>query len=258
MPRFSANLGFLWADLPLPERIARAGRAGFKAIEMHFPYDVAPEETAKAAREAGVEILALNTEPMDCFGLGAQPGREAEFRTSFAKSLDYCRVTGAKAIHVMAGVVTPTLQAEVTGTFADNLRFAVEQVGENGPTLLLEPLNPADRPGYFYSTLGRAEEMILRVGSPKVRIMFDVYNIAVAEGDVLRRLKRHFPHVGHVQIAAVPTRQEPDDGEIDYRRIFAALDAIPWTGWVGAEYRPKTTVEAGLAWMAALGVSPIG
>ena len=249
MPRYSANLGFLWASLPLPERIARAGAAGFKAVELHFPYDVPASETQAACRAAGVELVSLNTPPQDAFGLGAMPGREAEFKEGFAQALDYARTAGAAGIHVMAGVVPAQASVEATATFRDNLIWAAAEVQGTGMTLLLEPLNPRDRPGYFYSTLGRAEEMIARVGSPAVKIMFDVYNIAVAEGDVLNRLRRHFPRIGHVQIAGVPSRAEPDEGEIDYRHVLGELAALGWRGWIGCEYRPRGDVEAGLGWM---------
>ena len=258
MLRFSANLGFLWADRPLLERIALAARLGFKAVEMHWPYDIAPEAVRDACAAHSVAMLGINTVRGDISrgenGLGALPGREAEFQAAIDQSIAWGRVAGATAIHAMAGIVGPTDQAEATATFTANLRVAADKAADAGMTLLLEPLNPRASPGYFYSTLARAAEMIVRVGKPNVKIMFDVHHIGVSEGDVLTKFERYLPVIGHIQFAAVPSRAEPDEGEVDFRAIFAAIERSSYAGWVGAEYRPRTTVEAGIGWVETLGV----
>jgi hydroxypyruvate isomerase len=133
--------------------------------------------------------------------------------------------------------------------FADNLAAAADRAAPHGITLLLEPINQRDKPGYFYSTIARGAEMVARVRRPNVKIMFDVYHVGVSEGDVIRRLERTLPLIGHVQIAAVPSRAEPDEGEIAYPEIFRTLDRIGYDGWVGAEYRPRGVVEDGLGWL---------
>jgi hydroxypyruvate isomerase len=259
MPRFSANIGFLWPDRPLLQRIEAAHRAGFKAIELHWPYDVPAQEVKAACAARGLALLGINTPVGDAargeFGLGAVPGREDAFQAAVDQAIAYCRDSGATAIHAMAGVVAPTQMAEATGVFADNLQRAAEKAAAHGLTILLEPINQRDKPGYFYSTIARAAEMITRVGAPNVKIMFDVYHVGVSEGDVLKRLERYLPLIGHVQIAAVPSRAEPDEGEIAFPAIFAALDRLGYDGWVGCEYKPRGDTDAGLAWTAKLGVT---
>src|SRR5215212_3066491 len=204
MPRFSANLGFLWPDRPLLGRIEAAARAGFKAIEVHWPYDIPPEAVADACRQSGVTLLAMNSAPGDAageFGMGTQAGREDAFLASVDQAVGYARATGARSIHVLAGVVAPDAKLEASRIFVRNLKGAAERA--EGLTLLLEPINQRDRPGYFYSTIGEAAAIIEQVGAPNLRIMFDVYHVGVSEGDVLTRLQRYLSLIGHVQIAAV-------------------------------------------------------
>lgn len=252
MTRLSANLGFLWQELPLLARIAAAAKAGFKAVELHWPYDTPADEVRAACAASGVELLALNSPLGDTakgeFGLGALPGREKEFEASIEKAVEYCAAAGGKAVHVMAGIVDPVSVSASTDTFARNLAFAADRTAVRGLGVLLEPLNRRDKPGYFYSTLAPAAALIERVGKPNVRLMFDVYHVGVSEGDITRKLERHMPIVGHVQIAAVPSRAEPDEGEIDYRDIVRTLELLGYDGWIGAEYKPRSSTDAGLAW----------
>lgn len=257
MPRFSANLGFLWPDRPLLERIEAAARAGFEAVELHWPYDVPAEAVADACRRNGVQLLGLNTAMGNTaageFGIGVLPGREDEFAASVDQAVAYARATGAQSIHVLSGVVPPEQRAQAARVFAANLKAAAARA--EGLTLLLEPINQRDRPGYFYSTIQDAATLIEAVGAPNIRIMFDVYHVGVSEGDVLTRLNRFLPLIGHVQIAAVPSRAEPDEGEIAYPAVFEALDRIGYAGWVGCEYKPRAGTDEGLRWTSALGVS---
>ena len=257
MPRFSANLGFLWPDRPLLQRIDAAAAAGFKAIELHWPYDVPGEQVRQACARHGVTLLGINTvvgKPGKDLGLGAVPGREAEFAAAVNQSVAYCGASGAIAIHAMAGKVPPERFAEGKAVFVKNLKSAAAKAGEHDLMLLLEPLNQRDAPGYFYSSIEIAADIIEAVGAPNLKIMFDVYHVGVSQGDVLKRLERFLPVIGHVQIAAVPSRAEPDEGEIAYRAIFDALDAIGYTGWVGAEYKPRAATDDGLGWVETLGV----
>jgi len=257
MPRFSANLGFLWTDRPLLARVAAASEAGFKAVEVHWPFDVPAAEVRAACEARNLELLALNTAPGNTasgdFGLGALDGRQAEFRAAFDQAAAYARESGASAVHVMAGVVPEADKKRAREVFADNLAAATQEAPDLA--LLLEPINQRDKPGYFYSTLGEAASLIEEIGAPNLKLMFDVYHVGVSEGDVLTRLERFLPVTGHVQIAAVPSRCEPDEGEIAYRAIFGALDRLGYEGWVGCEYRPRAGTDEGLRWMKALGVS---
>jgi hydroxypyruvate isomerase len=256
--RFSANLGFLWSDRPLLARIEAAAQAGFRAVEMHWPYDVPASEVAAAARRTGVTLLGINTAPgnlaADERGLGAIPGRERDFQATVDQSIEYCRVSGATAIHVMAGNVAPADRERARAVFAANLRVAAGKAAAHQLTLLLEPLNPNDNPGYFYSTVPEAVSLLEELALPNLKLQFDIYHVARAEGDVLAKLDRYRSHIGNVQIAGVPARAEPDAGEIAYPVIFAALEKWPYQGWIGCEYRPRGPTDEGLVWMDRMGL----
>ena len=256
--RFSANLGLLWSDRPLLERIEAAARAGFRAVEMHWPYDVPASEVAAAARRTGVTLLGINTAPGNFAagerGLGAIPGRERDFQAAMDQAVEYCRVSGASAIHAMAGNVAAADEERARAVFLANLRTAAAKAAAQNLTVLLEPLNPNDNPGYFYSTLAEAISLIEALALPNVKLQFDVYHVARAEGDVLAKLDKYRGYIGNVQIAGVPARGEPDEGEIAYSAIFAALEKLPYEGWIGCEYRPRGDTDAGLAWMEKCGL----
>jgi hydroxypyruvate isomerase len=255
--RFSANLGFLWPDRPLLDRIPAAAKAGFKAIELHWPYDIPVEEIRAASDREGLTVLGLNTPLGDTskgeFGLGAVPARELDFQAGLDLALSYARALDANAVHAMAGVVPPEQRVAAAETLVKNLDVAARKAG--AIMLLLETINARDKAGYFYSRIEQAVEVIERVGAPNVRLMFDVYHVGIAEGDITRKLEKYLPMIGHVQIAAVPSRAEPDEGEVNYHAIFATLDAIGYQGWVGCEYRPRGDTDQGLAWLGRLGVS---
>ena len=259
MPRFSANLGFLWTDRPLTERIQAAARAGFKAIEMHWPYDTPAEDVRVLCADLGLTVLGINTSPGDAaggeFGLGALAGREADFQAALDQSIAWARGSGASAIHAMAGVVPVGSRAIATDVFVRNLQKAADKAASHGLILLLEPINPRDKPNYFYSTLAEADSVLGHVKRDNVKIMFDAYHVGVTEGDVFTKLERYLPRVGHVQIAAVPSRAEPDEGELRYEALFEKLDALGYEGWVGCEYKPRGDTDAGLSWTQAMGVT---
>lgn len=251
MLKFSANLGFLWPELPLLKRIEAAHRAGFKAVELHWPYDIPASEVRDICKLHSIELLALNTPTGNPeayeFGLAALSGREEDFRRSFQQAASYARVAGASAVHVMAGVVSHSQRSQAKAVLINNLRYAAAQAPDL--ILLLEPINQRDKPDYFYSTVEDCSEIIEAVGAANVKILFDVYHIGVSQGDILRRLQVYFALIGHIQIAAVPSRHEPDEGEVAYSAIFAAIDALGYQGWIGCEYKPRATTEAGLGWV---------
>ncbi len=251
MIRFSANLGFLWTELPLPGAIRAAARAGFEAVECHWPYATPHDETLAALEETGLPMVGLNTirgaEGEN--GLAALPGREAEARAAIDQALDYAAAIGDANVHVMAGRAEGP---EARATFLANLRHAAERAGPLGLTVLIEPLNPRDAPGYFLGRTDQAAEIIRELDAPCVRLMFDCYHVQVAEGDVTRRMLALLPLIGHVQIAGAPDRGRPDRGELNLRHVLVALDAAGYAGFVGAEYRPAGAVESELDWMDAL------
>lgn len=248
MTRFSANLGFLWSELPLLDRIDRAAAAGFRAIELHWPYETPPEAVRDACSRHNLTLLAINT-PLGRmagdFGLAAIAGREDEFRAAAGQAFDYCRAAGGSMVHVMAGVVLPEQRDEAERVLVRNLRVAAEEAGDL--TLLLEPINQVDKPGYFYSRTADAQRIIEAVDAPNLRLMFDLYHAAHGEDDVLASLGEHYDYIGHIQIAGFPHRNEPDSGERDWTPVLNWLDQRGYGGWVGAEYRPGS-VETGFGW----------
>jgi 2-dehydrotetronate isomerase len=258
MPRLAANLGYLFTERPMIERFGAAAAAGFKAVELQFPYDIAPSAVKAELARCGLTQLGVNTPLTPESGLAALPGREREWDAAFARALDYIVAIGGSAIHCMAGVVPVNERPAAETVFVKNLARAAALAAEKNITLLIEPLNPRDRPGYFLSHVEHAADVVKKVGSPNLRIQFDFYHIQIVGGDLIKRLEGYFPLVGHVQVAAVPSRREPDEGEVNYSEIFASLDRLGYTGWVGCEYRPRTRTEAGLGWAKPYGIVPKG
>lgn len=247
MTTFSANLGFLWQDLGLPDAIRAAARAGFVAVELHWPYDTPTEGIRAALDETGLPLLGLNTLrgiPGEN-GLSALPGREAEAKAAIDEAIAYADAVGAEAIHVMAGFA----QGEAAyATFIDNLNYACSQTER---VILIEPLNRHDSPNYFLGTTDLAQEIIADVAAPNLRLMFDCYHVARNEGDVLTRLGALLPILGHIQVASVPDRGPPDHGELHYPTVFEELSRLGWERPLGAEYKPTKPTEQTLAWLDA-------
>jgi hydroxypyruvate isomerase len=259
MPRFAANLGYLFTDRPLLQRIDAAAACGFKAVELQFPYDVPPSEVKAALARNNLVVLGLNTpqgERDNEFGLAAVPGREKDWQVLFGRALDYITAIGGSAIHCMAGIVPPEQRPAAETVFIRNLSKAAEAAEKHNITLLIEPINPRDRPDYFLNRAEHAADIIAKIGAPNVRIQFDFYHAQILGGDLIRRFEKHFPVVGHVQIAAVPSRAEPDEGEINYPAVFEAIDRAGYKGWIGCEYRPRTRTEDGLGWAKPYGLVP--
>lgn len=253
MPRFAANLGYLFTDRPLLERIDASAAVGFKAIELQFPYDVPASDVKAAIARNKLTVLGLNTPPGEgegTFGLAAVPGREQDWQALFARALDYIAAIGGSAIHCLAGKVAPEQRAAAERTYIDNLSRAADLAAAQNITLLIEPINPRDRPNYFLNTVEHAADIIAKIGKPNVRMQFDFYHVQIVGGDLVTRLEKFLPVVGHLQCAAVPVRHEPDGGEINYPFVFEAVDRLGYTGWIGCEYRPRGRTEDGLGWMA--------
>ncbi|WP_238368379.1 hydroxypyruvate isomerase family protein [Mesobacterium pallidum] len=248
--KFSANLGFLWTDRPLPDTIRAAKAAGFDAVECHWPYDIPAADTKAALAETGLPMLGLNTRrgnPGEN-GLAALPGREAEARAIIDEAIAYAVATETSAIHVMAGFASGP---EAHETFLDNLRYAHAQTPDS-ITLVIEPLNRHDAPGYFLRTTDQAAEIIDTLALPRVKLMFDCYHVGRTEGDVTTRLKALLPIIGHVQFASVPDRGAPDHGELDYAHVFAEIATTGWARPLGAEYKPGGPTDETLGWMQTL------
>lgn len=243
--RFSANLGFLWTDLPLLEAIGRAGQAGFDAVEVHYPYAVPPGALRDACAAAGLPLVSLNTPVAPgAFGLAAVPGAQAEAWAGVSQALGYARAAGCGAVHVLAGRAAG---AAAEAAFRETLHRAVAEAA--GITVLIEPLNPGDAPGYFLADYGLAAELAAETGA---RVMLDCYHAAALGQDPLALWRRHGPVIGHVQFADFPGRGAPGTGAAALGKVLPALRDAGYAGPFGAEYRPDGAVEAGLGWMAAL------
>jgi 2-dehydrotetronate isomerase len=256
MPRFAANLAYLFTERPLIERFGAAAAAGFTAVELQFPYDHAASAVKAEIERHGLTQLGVNT-PLGRegeSGLAAVPGREREFDQLFRQALAYVVAIGGRAIHCLAGTVPPEQRPAAEQVFIANLARAADLARENNITLLIEPINPRDRPDYFLNRVEHAVDVIAKVGRPNVRMQFDFYHVQIVGGDLIRRFEKHRSVVGHVQIAAVPSRHEPDEGEVNYPAIFALLDHVGYAGWIGCEYRPRGRTEDGLGWARPYGV----
>jgi hydroxypyruvate isomerase len=251
---FTANIAFLFPELPFLDRIDAAKRAGFDKVECHFPYEFPILTLRERLDRAGVQLTGLNTPPGDRskgeWGMAGVPGRKDQFRHDFAQAFDYAVALGASVIHVMAGTVRPQERETALKTYVANLRFAAREAAGSGLTLLLEPLNCRDAPGYLVSRSDEIARIIAEIGEPNVKLLFDVYHVQIMEGDLIKRLEKHRDVIGHVQVAGVPNRAEPDaDNEVNFRAIFSALERIGYCGLVGLEYKPRGDTVQGLAWM---------
>jgi 2-dehydrotetronate isomerase len=256
MPRFAANLGYLFADRPPLERFGAAAAAGFKAVELQFPYAHAASAVRREIERHGLMILGINT-PLGSeadLGLAGVPGRERDFAALFRQALDYAVAIGGTAIHCMSGKVPPDRQVEGEKVFIANLTRAADLAGEKGISLLIEPINRRDRPDYLLHHPEQAAGIIAQIGRANVRMQFDFYHVQIEAGDLMTRFERHRAVIGHVQIAAVPSRAEPDEGEVNYLAIFDMLDRAAYAGYVGCEYRPRRRTEEGLGWGRSFGL----
>ncbi len=254
MPRFAANLSMLYNEVPFLERFAAAAADGFKAVEYLFPYEYPPQEIAARLQAHGLVQALFNLPPGDWAagerGMACHPGREAQFAQSVQDALPYAQATGCRHLHAMAGLLPAGVTSQqARATYVSNLRAAARVLAPHGITLLIEPINTRNMPGYFLNFQQQAHDVLADVGEPNLKVQMDFYHCQVMEGDLAKRLERHIAGVGHVQIAGVPDRHEPDAGEVAYVYLFDRLDALGYEGWIGCEYIPAGPTSAGLGWL---------
>lgn len=257
MPKFCANLSFLFADAPFPERFARAAAAGFRGVEYLFPYDHPPEAIAGWLRDAGLEQVLFNLPAGNWEGgergLACLPGREEEFDAGTNLALRYAQALGCRRLHCLAGLRPEGVdEAEIRRTYVANLRRCADQMAGAGIQVLIEPINSrVDMPGYWLDTPAKAFELLEEIGRSNVAVQYDIYHAQVMAGDLARTIEGNLGRIGHFQVADNPGRHEPGTGEINYPYLFALLDRLGYEGWVGCEYKPKAGTEVGLGWMKA-------
>ena len=257
MPKFAANLSMMFNEHDFPNRFAAAAKAGFDAVEFLFPYDYSPAEVAQWHKENNLKNVLFNLPPGDWAagerGIAALPGRETEFRAGVAKAVEYALALGTPQLHMMAGLVPAGSDMAIhRKTYFENMKFAAQALAKHNLNLLLEPINTRDMPGYFLNTQVQAHELRVESGEPNVKVQMDFYHAQIMEGDLAETFKKYFKDIGHTQIASVPKRNEPDDGEVNYPYLYQLLDEMGYEGYVGCEYRPKGKTEDGLAWFKAL------
>ena len=253
MPKFAANLSWLFQEKSFLERFAAAAQSGFKAVEFLFPYAFPPSEIATKLAENNLKAVLFNLPPGDFDrgerGIAALPGREKDFQASVELALEYAEALNADRLHVMAGI-TPNLNpAKAQATYLANIRFALDQITGSDRLITLEPINDRDIPGYFLRTVEQAADILAELDHPQLKIQLDWYHLQIMGGDLTRRTRQFFPQVGHIQLAGVPDRNEPDRGEVNFPYLFRLVDELGYEGWIGCEYRPLGKTEDGLTWL---------
>ena len=257
MPRFAANLTMLFTEVPFLDRFERAARAGFQAVEFLFPYAFAAEEIRRRLDAHQLQLVLHNLPAGDWDagerGIACLPDRVEEFRAGVATAIAYAKALGVTQLNCLAGKAPAGADpALLQHTLVDNLRFAAAALREAGLKLLLEPINTVDIPGFFVNRTAQALAIIDAVGADNLFLQYDLYHAQRMEGELAATLEKHLPRIAHVQLADNPGRHEPGTGEINYPFLFAHLDRIGYRGWVGCEYKPATTTEAGLHWRQQL------
>ena len=255
MLRFAANLSFLYGENIFPDRFAAAARDGFTAVEYLFPYEYPAQQVSSWLQTHGLSQVLFNAPPGNWSagdrGIASLPGREAEFRAAIETALAYAQKLNCPRVHVMAGLQPNGVErAAMRSTFVTNLTWAVQQAVPVGVELLIEPINTRDMPGYFLNRQDEAHAIVDEIGSPSLKVQMDLYHCQIVEGDVSMKLRKYLGKtVGHLQVASVPDRNEPDQGELDYDYLFGVIEELGYEGWIGCEYRPKAGTSEGLRWL---------
>lgn len=255
MPKFAANLSFLYPEVPLLERIGKAAADGFGAVEYVSPYELDKSAIANALVANNIQQALFNLPAGDWAagerGLGCLPDRIEEFRRGVDTAIAYAQALNCPTVNCLAGLAPEGVDASLLDkTLADNLAYAAPRLADAGIALVMEPINRIDMPTYHVSTTDHAERIIEMAGVDNLKIQYDFYHMQIMQGDLMRNFTRLFDQIGHVQIADNPGRNEPGTGEINYGFILSELDRLGYAGWVGCEYKPKTTTTEGLGWMA--------
>ena len=251
MPRFAANLSMMFTEWPFLDRFDAAAQAGFTAVEFLFPYDYAPDAIADRLARNGLTQALFNLPPGNYAagerGLAALPDRFDELRRGVDTALPYAAATKVKRVHLMAGLIDRG-DPKAVAAYRKSIAFAAGRFAAAGIDVLLEPINSRNIPGYFLNDFAFAEQLIRELALPNVKLQFDIYHCQIIHGDVVMKLRAMLPLIGHIQIASIPSRNEPDGEELNYPFVFEELDRIGYQGFVGCEYNPRAGTLAGLKW----------
>ena len=250
MPKLAANLSTLFPQLEFLERFAAAAQAGFRYVEYQFPYQWRPDELARRAREAGVQVVLHNLPAGDFArgerGIACLPGREQEFRDGVERAIEYARAVNCPRLNCLAGLAP--VDREHFARLVDNVRYAARKLGAAGLALTLEPINTRSVPGFFLSRSAQALEVLNAAGEGNAFLQYDFFHMQIMEGDLAQSVERLLARIGHIQLADVPGRHEPGTGEINFDFLLRRLDALGYSGWVGCEYNPQGDTLEGLKW----------
>jgi hydroxypyruvate isomerase len=253
MPKFAANLSWLYQELPFLERFDAAAEFGFKAVEFLFPYQFPASEILTRVRHTGLTVALFNLPPGDFDkgerGIAAIPGRENEFRNSVQPALEYASALNVHRLHIMPGITQGIELEKAHASFLSNIDFVLNQTADLDLVITLEPINNRDIPGYYLSTIEQAAAILAEVKDPRLKIQLDWYHAQIMGGDLTRRTERFFADIGHIQVAGVPDRSEPDRGEVNFSCLFGLVDELGYEGWIGCEYKPAGETEEGLVWV---------
>ncbi len=257
MPQFAANLTMLFTEAPFMERFERAANSGFKAVEFLFPYPYPALDIKKALDRHHLKLVLHNLPPGDWDagerGIACHPDRIEEFRLGVAKAIEYAKVLGVPQLNCLAGKIPAGIDEKLLhDTFVSNLRYAAAELKKVNLKLLIEPINTFDIPGFFLSTTQQALDIIKEVGADNLFVQYDIYHAQRMEGELSNTIEKNLNQIAHIQLADNPGRNEPGSGEINYAYLFKFLDRIGYLGWIGCEYKPAGSTEAGLAWMKKL------
>jgi hydroxypyruvate isomerase len=252
MPRFSANISMLFKEVEFPERFDAAAQAGFKAVEIQFPYGWSKSQLGEIAQHAGVEVVLINIPAGDPDkgdrGIGCLPGRVAEFREGVARAVEYAGALGCKQMNCLAGIAPPD-RSKVRETYVSNLRYAAGELALHGMTLLIEPINTRTIPGFYLNKSAQALAIMDEVGAANLKLQYDLFHMHIMGDDLAGTIETNLARIGHMQVADVPGRHEPGTGEIDFPPLFDLSDRLGYEGWIGAEYVPTGKTEDSLAWV---------
>ena len=253
MPNFAANLSWLFTELDFLDRFKAAKKAGFNAVECLSPYEHHRDDIAEKLKEHDLQQvlfnMALGNWDKGERGIAILPERREDFKESLAMAMAYADALGCKKIHCMAGIIPDECDLfELEATYVSNLRYAAEEAAMAGITLLIEPINSVDVPGYYLNYIEQASSVIEKVKADNLAIQFDAYHVQKTQGDIANTFKTYQHQIGHIQIADNPGRNEPGTGEINFDFLFQYFDALGYNGHISAEYKPKTTTDAGLDW----------